>query len=109
PRFGARLNVKGEGAMRRVRADAPGSPVQDELSSVVTSALDLIFVTDKGLELFAGVEAHAYGTGTRTEDSLNGETKTLLAATHVIARRFGVVRRAGMWSGGFYYVAGGEA
>lgn len=107
-RFAGRLNVKAETTKRRVSAQEDNAPVMDETSAVYTPSFDLTFITDKGLELFGGVEGKIFGTTERTEKSANGTTKSKFDPQTVVARRFGVTRRAGKWSGGFYYVAGAE-
>lgn len=107
-RFGARLNVKAESVRRRTSAHEADAPVMDETGATYTPSFDLTFVTDKGLEIFGGVEAKAFGETIREEESSNGTSKSTLSPVNVVGRRFGVTRRAGVWSGGFFYVAGAE-
>lgn len=107
-RFAARLNVKADAVKRRVTSEDVHSPVLDETSVVYHPAFDLTFITDKGLELFGGVEGHVYTSSNREESSANGKTKATFAPVNILARRFGVTRHAGSWNGGFYYVTGAE-
>lgn len=107
-RFGARINVKAESSKRRQAEEEEPKAVVDETQSKLAPSLDLTFVTDKGLELFAGmlIEQHAAYTQSVTSANVSSETK--FKAVQVDAKRFGVVRRAGAWTGGFYYLQGSE-
>ncbi len=108
-RFGARLNLKGEfSKLRQQEAEGPKATV-DSTVKTYRPSLDLTFITDKGLEIFAGQEMQIIPAYTETVASSNGESSTAFGNSSVASRRFGVVRRAGAWSGGFYYQMGAEA
>lgn len=108
-RFGARLNLKGEISKRRQQeAEGPKATV-DSVVKTYRPSLDLTFITDKGLEIFGGQEMQIIPAYKETVASSNGESTTAFGDSSVASRRFGVVRRAGAWSGGFYYQMGAES
>ncbi len=107
-RFGVRVDAKSEYSRRRQAGDA-AAPVSDERKIVNKGALDLTFVTDKGLEIFGGIMGDFHEPYERRDKTDAGTTTTSSMAGHVFARRFGVIRRAGQWGGGFYYIAGSES
>jgi hypothetical protein len=107
-RWGFRMDAVLEMSKRRQsEQDGPKADV-DETTSTYTPSADVTFVTDKGLEIFGGVMVQQSPAYDETVTSDDAESKTKFAAQSVQARRFGVVRRAGPWSGGFYYVQGGQ-
>lgn len=102
-RFAARLNIKGETSRKRLSDDTKPPTIIDHTRTVYRPSLDLTFVTDKGLELFGGVVGEIEPANKMVSDTQNGESSTKYGGSSMLARRFGVVRRAGAWSGGFYY------
>lgn len=108
PRFGWRLNVKGWGGLaKEEEKDPPKSPIVRDFA-VLEPSLDLTYLNPQGLEIFAGIMMHIQSsyTETLTNDivSLSSEFDKVM----VPVQRFGMVRRGGNWSGGFYYVSGNE-
>lgn len=102
-RFAARLNVKGEYSRMRLSDDSQPPTIIDHTRTVYRPSFDLTFVTDKGLELFGGVVAEIEPENKLVSETPNGESSTKYGGSSMFARRFGLVRRAGAWSGGFYY------
>jgi hypothetical protein len=102
-RIGARLNVKGEYTRKRLSDDTDPPTIIDHNRMRYHPSLDFTFVTDKGLELFGGAVAEMEPANEMVSETVNGESTTKYGSSTLIARRFGVVRRAGAWSGGFYY------
>lgn len=108
-RFGVRLNVRGELSKRRQQeAEGPKATV-DATVKTYKPSLDLTFITDKGLEIFGGEEMEIVPGYTESVASTSGDSTTKFGKSSVSSKRFGVVRRAGAWSGGFYYQMGAES
>lgn len=107
-RWGLRVNVKAEYSRRKeAEQDAPRAVVESTRKTY-TPSVDATFVTDKGLELFAGVAAQQTQPYTETVTSSAASSQTAFDRSLLLARRFGVVRRSAAWTGGFYYVLGVE-
>ena len=107
-RFGLRLNVKGSYSKQRESQNDQTESVIDQTQQVYTPSADLTFVTTQGLEIFAGAEDQLIGAYNQKITSVNGISTTHVHKSAVLAPHLGVVRRAGSWSGGFYYVLGGH-
>jgi len=107
-RFGLRLNVKGLYSKQRQSQKDQTQSVTDQTPQTYTPAADLTFLTDQGLEVFAGAEDQINSAYNQTVTSAVGVSTTHIHKAAVLAPHFGIVRRAGAWSGGFYYVLGGH-
>lgn len=107
-RVGARLNVKGEYVRKRLSDDSDPPTIIDHNRAIYRPSLDLTFVTDKGLELFGGLVGEIEPENEMVSDTVNGQSTTKYSGSTMWARRFGVARRAGAWSGGFYYQLAAE-
>lgn len=102
-RLGARLNIKGDFVRKRLSDDSEPPTIFDQTSQTYRPSLDVTFITDKGLELFGGLVGEIQPEHFLVSKTQNGTSKTTYHDSKLIARRFGVVRRAGAWGGGFYY------
>lgn len=107
-RFGVRFNVKGEISKRRQQEASGPTATVDSTVKTFKPSVDLTFITDKGLELFGGVESQIVPGYTESVNSTSGESTTKFASSTVASKRFGVVRRTSAWAGGFYYQMGAE-
>ncbi len=107
-RFGARFNAKAEYSLQRQQEKEVPRATVDTTVKTYRPAVDLTFITDKGLEIFAGEEIQLIPTYKENVTSANGESSTTFKKSSLPAKRLGVVRRAGSWSGGFYYVMGAQ-
>ncbi len=107
-RWGVRGNVKAEYSKRRQSEDEEPRSVVDETVMTYSPSVDVTFVTDKGLEIFGGALVQMQPAYTQSVDAGTVSSETAFDATRLIVRRFGVLRRSGAWSGGFYYVMGAE-
>lgn len=104
--FAARLNVAASASkQRQMHVQEPQATVDRSLQ-ILAPALDLTFITDKGLELFAGALQEIHPAYNQTVTSANGVSTTRFHQAVVVAQRLGVVRRTGQWGGGFYYQQG---
>ncbi len=108
-RIGLRANVKGELVRKRLSDDSTPPTIFDHTTQTYRPSLDATFVTDKGLELFGGLVGEFQPKNSMISETQNGKSTTLYGESKLIARRFGVVRRAGAWGGGFYYQSSTES
>ena len=102
-RIGTRLNIKGDLVRKRLSDDSVPPTIFDTTIQTYRPSIDFTFVTDKGLELFGGVIAEIQPENSMISETQNGKSTTTYGDSKLLARRFGVVRRAGAWGGGFYY------
>lgn len=107
-RWGVRGNFKADYSKRRQSEEEEPRADVDETVTTYAPSLDVTFVTDKGLEIFGGAVMQMQPAYKQTVDAGNVSSETAFDATKLTVRRFGVVRRSGVWSGGFYYVMGAE-
>ena len=107
-RLALRLNVKGTYSKQRQSQKDQAQSVVDQTQKVYIPSADLTFITSQGLEIFAGAEDQLIGAYNQKITSVNGVSTTHVHKSAVLAPHIGVVRRAGTWSGGFYYVRGGH-
>jgi hypothetical protein len=108
-RFGVRGNLKVDYVRRRMEDEEEPKAVDDEETTTYQPSVDFTFVTDKGLELFVGVQASYMPGYTHTTDTPTADSRTEYGKSLLQAPRLGVTRRANVWSGGFYYVAGDDS
>ena len=107
-KYGLRFDAKATISKRKeAEVDEPRAVVEKTIKSY-TPSLDATYVTDKGLEIFAGVEYEVEPAYEETVDSALASSKTDFGKSALLSRRVGVVRRAGPWTGGFYYELGAE-
>lgn len=108
-RWGFRFNTNSKFLMvRQADKDAPRA-VTDFNRTVIEPSVDMTFVTTKGLELIAGTQIE-FGTPYKQTRLFNGlKTTTKYHNYNIQSHRVGVTRRARTWSGGFYYILGGES
>jgi hypothetical protein len=71
-------------------------------------SLDLLFITSGGLEVFAGYRGLYYGPYEKTTTSASSSSQAQFSSVAARAPRFGFVKRAAGWSGGFYFMPGIE-
>jgi len=102
-RFGTRVNIKGDVVRRRLADDTVPPTIFDQTVQTYRPSIDFTFITDKGLELFGGLVGELQPKHSMVSETQNGKSTTTYGDSKLVARRFGVVRRAGVWSGGFYY------
>lgn len=108
-RFGIRLNAKAEVSKHRQAEKDEPRAIVDETIKTYSPSLDLTYLTEKGLEIFGGAMVQATPGYDQTVDAGGLVTSTThFKAVNLVTRRFGVVRRAGAWSGGFYYLFGAD-
>ena len=108
-RFGARFNVTGEYEKRRQSEQESPFTTLDSSTRVLSGEIDLTYINHKGLEMFAGLEQRTLFEKDEVVESSGMQTNSTYAKTKIEAYRFGFVRRAGIWTGGFYYIRGGSA
>jgi hypothetical protein len=108
-RLGARINIKGEFVRKRLSDDSDPPTIFDQTIQTYRPSLDVTFITDKGLELFGGVVGEIQPENSMVSKTQNGTSTTTNHDGKLVARRFGVVRRAGAWGGGFYYQLASES
>lgn len=105
-RFGLRLNVKAEYSKRKEAEQETPRAVVEKSIATYSPSLDGTFITDKGLELFAGLVMQQTQPYTETVTSAAASSDTHFDKSLLVARRVGVTRRSGPWTGGFYYTLG---
>lgn len=108
-RWGIRVNAKAEVSHRREAEDEEPRAFVEKTMKTYTPSADVTFVTDKGLELFGGAVMQAQMAYTETVNSAAASSQTHFDKSLLTARRLGVVRRSGPWTGGFFYVLGAES
>ena len=108
-RFGMRFDAKGEWRRRRKEEqEAPKAVVESTMTEAHPS-IDLTYLTDKGLEIVAGIEELVTPSASETTTSPFGTSTARYRSAQVQAPHVGIVRRSGGLAGGFYYVAGAHA
>ncbi len=108
-RFGYRLFLAGTSILKRETDDMEPESIADTKATVMSPLASLTFITDQGLELFAGIQLDSHGKKTYESASASGTSKRTTEPAVASAQHFGVIRRSGgAWAGGFYYVLGDE-
>jgi hypothetical protein len=88
--------------------DPPKSPIERSFSTFDPS-LDATYVNPRGLEMFAGLSLFSQAGYKEKQISESASSNTTFGSVNLFVPRFGMVRRGGTWSGGFYYVMGRES
>jgi len=108
-KYGFRFNGELEHSHRRQAEEDASQAIVESTRNKIRPSIDFTFETDKGLELFIGAEetiAAKYKESITTE---NRESSTNFEQVRIKSNRAGLCRRAGVWSGGLYYIQGGES
>lgn len=106
--MGLRLNFKNNLLRQKgEEAEPPKSPKSHEKIESELS-FDFTYVNPKGLELFAGIVFKSINSEKSKINSTVASSTITYEDASLFAPRFGLVRRGGSWSGGFYYVQGKE-
>ncbi len=108
-RYGVRANVKAEYSKRKQAEDEAPRAVVEDTPTAISPSLDATFITNKGLELYAGAMYQILPKHRETVVAPSTSSDTTYDSSQVLVKRIGVVRRAGPWTGGFYYVFGVES
>ncbi len=108
-RFGYRLIVAATATKKRETDDMEPVTLTDTNETVLAPLSSITFITDQGLELFAGLGMANYQKKKQQTASVIGRSEKEYGTASVESKHFGVIRRAGgAWAGGFYYVMGDE-
>ena len=108
PNLGLRLDLKGEAVMRRQLDSAAPETVTDEKYLFARPMADATYITSAGLEIFVGAVWSFFPAYTQKIESAYVSATTKYGSGNLFAPHFGVTRRGGFGSGGFYYVMGRE-
>jgi hypothetical protein len=109
PRFGLRFNAKSSYMKRRQAEMDDPKTVVDEQIQTYSPSMDVTFITDKGLEIIGGAVYRVSPSYEQKVTAGDATSKTKFHTTALLDRRFGLLRRAGAWSGGVVYSLGDES
>ncbi|MEZ4744266.1 MAG: hypothetical protein R3B45_17760 [Bdellovibrionota bacterium] len=109
PVLSLRPNLKANWMMNKEEEKSPPkSPIERTIYTFAPS-VDLTYINNKGLELLLGVSLFSVGAYKEEQTSETADSNTKFDSVHMVLPRFSIVKRAGFWDGGFYFIKGEQS
>ncbi len=108
PTLGLRFYLDARSTIKVEEEDQEPKSVNEMTYNRAFPSIDLLFLTSGGLEVFAGYRGIYYQNFDKTTTSALSSSTATFGASLIRGTRFGFVKRAAGWAGGFYFMPGVE-